>query len=382
MKSKNLAGLSKKNLKEFINENGFFFHVQCERIEKDAFEYSENAIKTSAKLPEGDNIVLFRGTATQKFKKGEVSRNNYKIDPAGWDWANYKKNPIILLQHEREEPIGRTLEIIPHENGIDIVYYVDLLTLDEKNAHRMNTGLISMLSTGHLTKEIKFEDNKTGELISEEDFWNLPYSERGNYDLMISKAEGIEISAVTIGSNPDALTAKNSLEIFFNNLCEKKLGKNDVEEEEESEEAEEVKEEKEVEEVKEETEETEEVEEKEEEETEKQTEPEPTQQEGEKESGETPDAVSEAAENAVETNSPDLVQISKEEVKQAKNAIEMLVAKCTAQQDEIASLKATLNSIPQPKGLVTTVNNGSVGKQEPKKQGSWLPALFEANGIL
>lgn len=216
----------KKDLKEFINKNGFWLQINSlEKIEKNDFNLSENSIRTKAELPSGENIIMFRGTATQKFEKGKASRNEYKIDIKGWDWSNYLLNPTILLQHDSDMPIGKCLEIIPKQNGIDIVYFVDLKTMNEQDAHRVENGFFSALSTGHITHELKFEDPKTGKLYSKSEL--KKYCDENNldyYDIVcnvfipvVTKAEAVEISQVAIGSNPKALTTRNSIKNFLKN---------------------------------------------------------------------------------------------------------------------------------------------------------------------
>lgn len=215
----------KKELKEFINENGFFLQIdKIEQLETNDIKdgiLESNSIKTNEKIPQREGILVFRGLATQRFGKGEMSRNQYKILPEGWDFVNYVKNAQILLGHNPDNPIGKALEIFPHKAGVDLVYYVDLNWMNEVDRNRMRGGGFSGLSTGHITKEIKFENAETGELLTEEeaeekygvDRWDLLFSDA--WIMVVSKAEAVEVSAVTIPSNPDALTMQNSLQKFF-----------------------------------------------------------------------------------------------------------------------------------------------------------------------
>lgn len=229
--------MKKKELKDFINSKGFFFHINnVETIEADKLNFQENSFKTNAKVPQGENIVIFRGKATQQFGQGEMSRNMYKIDVKGWDWKNYIKNPQILLQHDDNKPIGKTLEIIPQQDGIEIVYFVDLNSLNKEDAHRVKTGLFSALSTGHITKEMQFESIETGKRLLIAEFRQLSWEEQQKYVFVVSSAEAIEVSVVSIPSNPDALTAENSLKLFFSKVDGIKKSAKDDEENDDSEE--------------------------------------------------------------------------------------------------------------------------------------------------
>jgi len=225
----------KKELKKFINENGFFLHLDSvHEISRKEFLES-NALKTNSKVPEGDNIIFFEGTASQNFEKGEVSRNEYKIDQKGWMVNSYMKNPQILLSHSPKEPTGKAVELSLDSKGMKVAYYVNLDWVDEVNARRIKGGAYSGLSTGHITHEYKYENKETGELLTPEeiedkyglDEWDLMFSDAWNF--VVTKAELVEISMVTLPSNPEALTVQNSLQNFYKNLMNKK--KNEIEEE-------------------------------------------------------------------------------------------------------------------------------------------------------
>ena len=213
--------MDKKELKKFINENGFFMQLDIvEKAEIDTFEgLDKNAIvvKTGKKVPSGENIVVFHGKASQKFGAGEQSRNEYKIDPKAWDVDNYKLNPQILLQHDSGNPIGKAIELLIAPKGLDVLYYIDLDTMDEKEAYKVNNGYFSALSTGHITMEYLFEHNDTGARITPEEFYSGDYLWK-DYIKVVTLAELAEISVVALPSNPKALTVKNALSNFFNTL--------------------------------------------------------------------------------------------------------------------------------------------------------------------
>jgi hypothetical protein len=101
--------LNKKTLKEQINKNGFYLKMQTNIINHDELqtlldtEFTEtNAVRTGKVAPKGENIIIFKGLASQKYGKGEKNRNGYRIEPKGWKLENYVLNPIILLQHKAD----------------------------------------------------------------------------------------------------------------------------------------------------------------------------------------------------------------------------------------------------------------------------------------
>lgn len=212
---------AKKDLKQFINENGFFLQSDAvTAVDKQEAEALTDAFRTRVKLPSGNNVQVYRGKLSQNFPKGEKSRNGYKYDHTGVMLDSYKDKPIVLLQHDSEMPIGYVLNIaVTPDDGIDITYFVDFSTqAAKKYEHEIKSGYIGMLSTGAISHDWLIEDNKTGERLSPQEArargWDI--WDEDNYTRVVTKWELVESSVVTIGSNPKALTAQNSLKHSFN----------------------------------------------------------------------------------------------------------------------------------------------------------------------
>lgn len=214
---------SKKELKNYINQNGFFCGVEINEINRDDIKsLGENALRTNTEIPKGENIRIYRGLATQKFGIGEESRNGYKIDVDAWDWQNYLGNAAILYQHWDHLPCGNAIEILPHEKGVDILFWIDLNALEEKDAYRVANRLVKALSTGHITHEAMWEHKETGERIKIDGLW-AHCADPENSDVMddyifvVTKAEAVEVSMVTLPSNPKALTLENGINQYVQN---------------------------------------------------------------------------------------------------------------------------------------------------------------------
>jgi len=215
-----MAKASKKDLKQFINDNGFFLHSESvTTLEREEAEQLTDAFRTRVKLPNSPNVQVYRGKLSQNFPKGERSRNGYKYDHLGVMLDHYKDKPIVLLQHDSEMPVGYVLNIaVTADDGIDITYFVDFSTqAAKKYEHEIKNGYIGMLSTGAISHEWVLEDNKTGQRLSPQEArakgWDIWDEE--NYTRVVTKWELVESSVVTIGSNPKALTSQNSLKHFF-----------------------------------------------------------------------------------------------------------------------------------------------------------------------
>ena len=220
---------SKKALKDYINQNGFFFHITCDKIGAEEIgRIMENSsmVKTGKEIPTEGNIVVFKGIASQNYAKGEKSRNGYKYDQNGWDFSSYMSNPIILWQHNAQfGGIGNAVSFWNDAKGnLNALFFVDLDTLEERNAVQVRKGYVTAISTGAIAKEYMFEDNDTGERYTEaeaeEKFggWNVLlayWGENKNLTLVVTKAEMIENSLVTIGSNENAIAMQNAIGQHF-----------------------------------------------------------------------------------------------------------------------------------------------------------------------
>jgi len=222
--------MSKKQFKKYINENGFFVNFNVNKIDRDDIDsVLENWIKIDREIPVGKNIIIFKGIASQNYGLGEKSRNWYKIDQKGWMFENYLKNPIVLLQHNHDYGgIGHAskLWLDKKEWNLNILLFVDTNTLDDKTKYQIENGYITAVSTSHYTHEDKIEDNKTGkrmtreeaaEKLDREELRNVMIGNSDKYTLVVTKAEMIENSMVTIGSNEGALVSHNSVGNYFTN---------------------------------------------------------------------------------------------------------------------------------------------------------------------
>lgn len=220
-----------------IKKDIFFLTVNCDRISQDQINeiagMTRNKLtKTWKEIPQGDSIVTFKGIVSQNYAKGEKSRNNYKYDQTGWDFSDYMHNPTILWQHDSYYGgIGHAIEFwLDDGKNLNALFYVDLETLEPRNAAQVKKWFVSGISTGARTLEYMFEDAETGEMLSEtdaeekygwENVWKaLVWWGSDFITLVITKAKMVENSLVTIGSNEKALAVANSIGNSFQERAE------------------------------------------------------------------------------------------------------------------------------------------------------------------
>lgn len=121
------------------------------------------------------------------------------------------------------------------------MFFVDLDTLEERNATQVKRGFVSAISTGAIPEEYMFEENDSGDLYTEADaeekfgwknLWDAMWGDSDILTLVVTKAKMIENSLVTIGSNENAIAMQNAIGKHFQEYAEeyKKTKTNSAEE--------------------------------------------------------------------------------------------------------------------------------------------------------
>tara|TARA_R100001163_G_C5062582_1_gene199685 strand:+ start:1398 stop:2195 length:798 start_codon:yes stop_codon:yes gene_type:complete len=132
------------------------------------------------------------------------------IDQKGWILENYKKNPVVLLNHDSNQlPIGKGNVYIRNDK---LTIDVEFDSEDERAAEverKAKKGFMNAVSVGFRPLESK----SRSELPSD----NKYYGQRGMY---YSKAELLEVSIVTIPANGEATMLEQK---FYNTMKEEIL---------------------------------------------------------------------------------------------------------------------------------------------------------------
>jgi HK97 family phage prohead protease len=133
----------------------------------------------SGKVEEGDVFVDLVGDV---------------VVPSGIDVSVWKKNPQILLQHDREYTIGRGLSVTKKKDGLYIEAEIHKGAMEEEEFYRIKSGLISYFSIGFRT--LAGEMKKVGD----------------RHAYFITKSLLLEVSLVSIPCNGEsAFTLVKSL---------------------------------------------------------------------------------------------------------------------------------------------------------------------------
>lgn len=124
----------------------------------------------------------------------------------------YKKNPMILFQHDPMQPIGKATVLSIDSSGLYIEAEIHNDPVEEKIAQ----GILRTMSIGYIPLETEYRD-KNGYVLNIQDpndmsrIWNEDGVKR-----IIKRLDLVEVSIVTVPANPDALfTMEKSFTKFF-----------------------------------------------------------------------------------------------------------------------------------------------------------------------
>lgn len=132
-----------------------------------------------------NRIITFIGSTDTVDRTGEI------VTLDGWDLKNYKKNPVFLWAHRYgDPPIGKSLQTrIKKEEGLMFkIEFADRETYPFADTifNLYEGGFLNAVSVGFIPQEIKYDEESD--------------------QLYITKKELLELSAVPVPANPEALT--------------------------------------------------------------------------------------------------------------------------------------------------------------------------------
>lgn len=124
-----------------------------------------------------------------------VDRDGERIEPDGIDLKNFKKNPVLLWAHDyHQEPIGKVVSI--KKEGRKVIFKpkfaIDISEKARQIFEFYKQGYLNAFSIGFVPKE-----------------WEMERKQDNNIRVF-TKTELLEISAVPVPSNPEALVMARS----------------------------------------------------------------------------------------------------------------------------------------------------------------------------
>tara|TARA_Y100001973_G_C5136334_1_gene300532 strand:+ start:67 stop:801 length:735 start_codon:yes stop_codon:yes gene_type:complete len=141
---------------------------------------------------EEKNKATFVASTNTEDRYGDV------INQRGWKLESYKRNPVVLLNHDATSlPIGKgDVALVDNQLMIEVEFDMED-TKAAEIARKVKKGFISAVSVGFNSKDSIYRSDLPKE--------SPAYGERGLY---FKSAELLEVSIVTIPANPQAIAAK------------------------------------------------------------------------------------------------------------------------------------------------------------------------------
>ena len=130
-------------------------------------------------------IITISGYANRyKDEEGQliVDRSTESVLPSGYDLKSYKKNPILLYQHDKSRPIGKIITVELRPDGLYVEANVHK-QMDPQAHYAVEQGILKTFSIGFMVKDY--------EEIDDIYFW--------------TKVELLEISIVSVPDNQESI---------------------------------------------------------------------------------------------------------------------------------------------------------------------------------
>ena len=225
--------LTKSEYKKLINELGGFTPSKFTLSTNKFPAKAQKLIEEKYSKDKAEDILKNAVYIETVSSTGDLNRNGYIIRANAWKSKDengvsaidrYLENPVVLFQHESELIIGETLwaKVSGNELKTGLYIYTDQFPT-EQDKLRFERGQLKMLSTGHITLAVEWENAETGEVLSDEKaqeevgFWELLFSPV--WKMAVTALDFVEQSLVTIGSNKSAFITNdmNGNSVMINN---------------------------------------------------------------------------------------------------------------------------------------------------------------------
>ncbi len=148
-----------------------------------------------------DGSVKIQGYASTP----DVDRHDEIVDQSAMKQAlkGFMTNPVLLLQHDSDKPIGNVDKAVASDLGLMIEATIKHDT--DGVMEKVQAGTLKGFSVGFIAKSTVFRHKKDGTEIEPKEYYRLNYDEMTEYRRVIKSLELLEISVVSIPSNPKTL---------------------------------------------------------------------------------------------------------------------------------------------------------------------------------
>jgi len=137
-----------------------------------------------------EGVLTIRGIASMyRTPDGmlQIDRDNELVNTDFMDLESYRKNPILVFQHDWSRPVGKVIDIENKNGALHITAEVYKLTGEENIYEAVQKGIIKSLSISTVPHSMIYRDTLDGEILE------------------VESSTLVEISITTVQSNQEAL---------------------------------------------------------------------------------------------------------------------------------------------------------------------------------
>lgn len=183
--------MTKKEMTETVRYKTFFAHTKgVVGTSEKSRKPNVQSLYVASEEYDKERTISFVGTSE------DVDRDNEIVLLDGWDFENFKTNPVVLWMHDyRQVPIGKVVGITKDNKNKRIffdIYFSKTYPFAETILGLVKEGILNATSVGFRVKDWDYDEDR---------------------DLFILKEnELFEISIVTVPANPKATVAHDGKE--------------------------------------------------------------------------------------------------------------------------------------------------------------------------
>lgn len=164
----------------------------------------EKVIKYLSKTPEKKNDRVLRFIGSDE----SIDRDNERILSSGWKLTNYRKNPVILLNHKHSElPVAKAKKVWIDKDKKRLMFDVQF---PEPEVSSVGDTLYKLYSNGFMNAtSVGFRPNPE----------KIKYGEGGKKgpSVTFQEQELLELSLVSVPANPRALLTQKGIQEAIDN---------------------------------------------------------------------------------------------------------------------------------------------------------------------
>jgi len=154
-----------------------------------------------------DEYLIIKGYAN-RFKDDNgnlvIDRDSDLVVPQGMNIDNYKKNPIILYNHDRDAIIGKSVDVQLRDDGVFMEMHV-YKSLNQRVYEAIRLGVLKTCSIGFIVNDLKYMPELEAYLLTSCELLE-------NSIVVLPANQDSLLTSVSVGGNPMLTLSSKSVD--------------------------------------------------------------------------------------------------------------------------------------------------------------------------